>query len=116
MTVRQRSDLTLLDGHGLLRWLIWPRRAKDDEDERPSKRFRPKPRPKSRHPGVYRIEVDNEVGRFHGDGARLFWSSSRVILILSFPALVDPACGPHDRRIRSAVDGRAPPSRRSSRP
>jgi len=72
-------------GMGLLRWLIWPRRAKDDEDERPSKRFRPKPRPKSRHPGVYRIEVDNEVGRFHGDGAPFsFWSSSRVILILSF--------------------------------
>jgi len=72
-------------GMGLLRWLLWPRRAKDDEDERPSKRFRPKPRPKSRHPGVYRIEVDNEVGRFHGDGAPFsFWSSSRVILILSF--------------------------------
>jgi len=34
---------------------------------------------------VYRIEVDNEVGRFHGDGAPFsFWSSSRVILILSF--------------------------------
>jgi hypothetical protein len=34
---------------------------------------------------VYRIEVDNEVGRFHGDGLPFsFWSSSRVILILSF--------------------------------
>src|SRR5438034_1264184 len=40
---------------------------------------------RARHPGVYRIEVDNEVGRFHGDGAPFsFWSSSRVILILSF--------------------------------
>jgi len=34
---------------------------------------------------VYRIEVDNEAGRFHSDGAPFsFWSSSRVILILSF--------------------------------
>jgi hypothetical protein len=34
---------------------------------------------------VYRIEVDSEAGRFHGDGpAFSFWSSSRVILILSF--------------------------------
>jgi len=34
---------------------------------------------------VYRIEVDNEAGRFHREGPPFsFWSSSRVILILSF--------------------------------
>src|SRR5205807_780068 len=72
-------------GMGLLRWLLWPRRPKDDEDDRPSRRSRGRPRPRAPHPGVYRIEVDNEVGRFHGDGAPFsFWSSSRVILILSF--------------------------------
>src|SRR6266480_1618125 len=72
-------------GMGLLRWLLWPRRPKDDEDDRPSRRSRGRPRPRAHHPGVYRIEVDNEVGRFHGDGAAFsFWSSSRVILILSF--------------------------------
>src|SRR5438309_1815114 len=72
-------------GMGLLRWLLWPRRPKDDEDDRPSRRSRGRPRPRAHRPGVYRIEVDNEVGRFHGDGAAFsFWSSSRVILILSF--------------------------------
>ena len=70
---------------GLLRWLLWPRRPKDDRDEPPSRRSRGKPRPRAHHPGVYRIEVDNEAGRFHSDGAPFsFWSSSRVILILSF--------------------------------
>src|SRR6184192_1651229 len=72
-------------GMGLLRWLLWPRRPKDDEDDRPSRRSRGRPRPRAHHPGVYRIEVDNEVGRFHGDGTPFsFWSSSRIILILSF--------------------------------
>src|SRR5712691_1062655 len=72
-------------GMGLLRWLLWPRRPKGDRDETPSKRFRGKPKPRAHHPGVYRIEVDNEVGRFHSDGPPFsFWSSSRVILILSF--------------------------------
>src|SRR5437773_3218060 len=72
-------------GMGLLRWLLWPRRPKDDEDDRPSRRSRGRPRPRAHHPGVYRIEVDNEVGRFHGDGPPFsFWSSSRVIMILSF--------------------------------
>src|SRR6266704_3767216 len=72
-------------GMGLLRWLLWPRRPKNDEDDRPSRRSRGRPRPGAHHPGVYRIEVDNEAGRFHRDGPPFsFWSSSRVILILSF--------------------------------
>src|SRR5467141_2146182 len=73
-------------GMGLLRWLVWPRRAKDpEEDEAPRRRARGKSRAQAHRPGVYRIEVDNEVGRFHGDGPPFsFWSSSRIILILSF--------------------------------
>src|SRR5207247_7360297 len=74
-------------GMGLLRWLLWPRRPKYEEDEPPRRRSRSQPRrrPQSHRPGVYRIEVDGEAGRFHGDGAPFsFWSSSRIILILSF--------------------------------
>src|SRR6059036_3813725 len=72
-------------GMGLLRWLLWPRRAKDRDEEPPRRRRTGTPRSRSHQPGVYRIEVDNEAGRFHGDGPPFsFWSSSRVILILSF--------------------------------
>src|SRR5256885_5947564 len=73
-------------GMGLLRWLLWPRRARDiEEDEPPRRRRKTKPRTRSHSPGVYRIEVDGEAGRFHRDGPPFsFWSSSRVILILSF--------------------------------
>jgi len=71
---------------GLLRWLLWPRRSRDiEEDETPRRRRKPKARTRSNTPGVYRIEVDGEAGRFHRDGPPFsFWSSSRVILILSF--------------------------------
>ena len=73
-------------GMGLLRWLLWPRRGREgEEDEPPRGRHNAKAKGKAHHPGVYRIEVDNEVGRFRGDGPPFsFWSSSRVILILSF--------------------------------
>lgn len=70
---------------GLLRWLLWPRRRKDEDDEPPRRRRTGSSKSRSHQPGVYRIEVDNEAGRFHGDGPPFsFWSSSRVILILSF--------------------------------
>jgi len=56
-----------------------------EEDEPPRRRRKTKPRARSHTPGVYRIEVDGEAGRFHRDGPPFsFWSSSRVILILSF--------------------------------
>src|SRR5437899_11017959 len=73
-------------GMGLLRWLLWPRRARDEEeDEPPRRRRKTKTRVRSHTPGVYRIDVDNEAGRFHREGPPFsFWSSSRVILILSF--------------------------------
>jgi hypothetical protein len=84
----ESSDRGLTDlsgmGMGLLRWLLWPRRAKDEE-EPPRRRRSGSSRGRAHQPGVYRIEVDNEAGRFHGDGPPFsFWSSSRVILILSF--------------------------------
>ncbi|HKW43571.1 MAG TPA: hypothetical protein VJP06_05220, partial [Thermoplasmata archaeon] len=72
---------------GLLRWVLWPLRARDkEEDDRPrSMRAANRKKKSSHHPGVYRIEVDGEAGRFHGDGPPFsFWSSSRIILILSF--------------------------------
>src|SRR5947208_7033529 len=84
-------------GMGLLRWLLWPRRSKYEEDEPPRRRSRgqPRRRPQPHHPGVYRIEVDGEAGRFHGDGAPFsFWSSSRIILILSFLLWWIPPAGP----------------------
>ena len=74
-------------GMGLLRWVLWPLRARDkEEDDRPrSMRAANRKKKSSHHPGVYRIEVDGEAGRFHGDGPPFsFWSSSRIILILSF--------------------------------
>src|SRR2546428_560523 len=78
---------------GFLRCLLWPRRAKDTDEEAPRRRRTGKPRSRSHQPGVYRIEVDNEAGRFHGDGPPFsFLSSSRVILIPSFLLLwVQPA-------------------------
>src|SRR5438552_2346588 len=84
-------------GMGLLRWLLWPRRPKYEEDEPPRRRSRSQPRrrPQSHRPGVYRSEVDGEAGRFHGDGAPVsFWSSSRIILILSFLLWWIPPAGP----------------------
>lgn len=69
----------------LLRWLIWPRREREPEDDSPRRRRRNAPRRRSHRPGVYPVEVDSEAHRFHGDGpAFSFWSSSRVILILAF--------------------------------
>src|SRR3989440_5708094 len=73
-------------GLGMLGWLHRPRRARErEEQERPRRRRKTKARVRSHTPGVYRIEVDNEAGRFHREGPPFsFWSSSRVILILSF--------------------------------
>jgi hypothetical protein len=69
----------------ILRWLVWPRPEREWNDREPRRRPRDRPVRRSRSPGVYRIEVDGEAGRFHGDGPPFsFWSSSRVILILSF--------------------------------
>lgn len=71
---------------GLLRWLLWPRRAEEVEEEPHRGRYKSRGEGKKGHqPGVYRIEVDSEAGRFRGDGPPFsFWASSRIILILSF--------------------------------
>lgn len=74
---------------GLLRWVLWPLRGRDKEEDEPPRSMRTakgrRKSSRSSHPGVYRIEVDGEAGRFHGDGPPFsFWSSSRIILILSF--------------------------------
>jgi len=77
-------------GMGVFRWIlrlllaiVWPRRRKKyDEDEEPHRR-RSRSHRGSSHPGLFRIEVDNEIGRYHEGPAFSFWSSSRIILILS---------------------------------
>src|SRR5204863_10114451 len=72
-------------GMGLLRWLLWPRRPKYEEDEPPRRRSRSQPRrrPQSHRPGVYRIEVEGEAGRFHGAGAPFpYWSSPGITVTL----------------------------------
>src|SRR3989442_14427825 len=70
----------------LLRGFLGPRRPGDGEAHTPPRgRRNTKARARSHTPGVSRIEVDNEAGRFHREGPPFsFWSSSRVILILSF--------------------------------
>lgn len=74
-------------GMGLLRWLLWPLRSdkREEEDEPPRRKQKGRGKRTAHAPGVYRIEVDGEASRFHGDGPPFsFWSSSRIILILSF--------------------------------
>src|SRR2546426_7636447 len=87
-TTRQRNVRCALlgMGMGLLRWLLWPRRARDEEEDEPARGGRKtKTGAESHTPGVYGMGVENEAGRFHGEGPPFsFWSSSRVILILSF--------------------------------
>src|SRR3989441_9083253 len=73
-------------GMGLPRCFLGPGRAGEGGEANPPRRRRKtQTRVRSHTPGVYRIEVDNEAGRFHREGPPFsFWSSSRVILILSF--------------------------------
>lgn len=68
---------------GLLRWLLWPRRSKhdDEEDDAPPRKHKGR----NASPSTYRIEVDGEARHMRGEGPPFsFWSSSRVILILAF--------------------------------
>lgn len=66
---------------GLLRWLLWPRRRRDPEEDPED---RPRRHRSQAQPGVYRIEVDNEIGRLRHAGPPFsFWASARIILILS---------------------------------
>lgn len=66
-------------GMGLFRWMfswLWRRDPQPKADARATR--------KRDHPGVYRIEVDQEAGRLQGERAPFsFWSSARIILLLS---------------------------------
>ena len=73
---------------GVLRWLLRSHRSKDeaeDEQERAEEWKRGK-RARGHHPpNAYRIEVDGESRAMRGEGPPFsFWSSARIILILSF--------------------------------
>lgn len=72
---------------GVLRWIFGRHRSEDEEDEdredawsRGKKGRRP-----AREPAGYRIQVDGDSHGMRGEGPPFsFWSSARVILILSF--------------------------------
>jgi hypothetical protein len=71
---------------GVLRWIFGSHRSEDDEEDpedgwkKGKKSRRPAP-----HSGGYRIEMDGESKSMRGEGPPFsFWSSARVILILSF--------------------------------
>ncbi len=72
---------------GVLRWIFGRHRSEDEEDEDSDdgwKRGKKNRRP-SHEPGAYRIHVDGESRSMRGEGPPFsFWSSARVILILSF--------------------------------
>ncbi|MGQ0796570.1 MAG: hypothetical protein ACT4OI_01705 [Methanobacteriota archaeon] len=75
----------------LFLWFLWParrrrRREEPDEDDgpRPGRgRGHRRSARRTANSNTFRIEVDNEIGRFHDGPAFSFWSSSRIILILS---------------------------------
>src|SRR5574340_963715 len=74
-------------GMGVLRWLFGSHRSRDDDDdeEREAKWKGKKSHAQRGSPNTYRVEVDGESRSMHGDGPPFsFWSSARVILILSF--------------------------------
>jgi len=74
-------------GMGVLRWLFGFHRAKDDEeDAEPKGEWKDKPHRSGRgNPNAYRIQVDGESQHMRGEAPPFsFWSSARIILILSF--------------------------------
>ena len=72
---------------GIVRWLFGSHRSEDDEErEDPKDEWKAKRSRKDHsNPNAYRIEVDGESRQMRGEGPPFsFWSSARVILILSF--------------------------------
>ena len=68
-------------GMGLFRWLLSPlwRRDRDWEPKHHARGTR-----RGGHRGAYQVEVDGEAERLHGERMPFsFWSSARIILILS---------------------------------
>ncbi len=71
---------------GVLRWIFGSHRSEEDDDE-PADEWKrgKKTRPPARDPGSYRVQVDGESRGMRGEGPPFsFWSSARIILILSF--------------------------------
>lgn len=74
-------------GMGVVRWLFGFHRPKDDEeDDDPKGEWKGKSHRSSRgNPNAYRVQVDGESQHMRGEGPPFsFWSSARIILILSF--------------------------------
>src|SRR5512136_989644 len=74
-------------GMGVLRWLFGSHRSDDEgeEEEREDAWKGKRSRKNPSNPNAYRIEVDGESRQMRGEGPPFsFWSSARVILILSF--------------------------------
>ncbi len=101
-------------GMGVLRWLLGSHRSEDDdEEEEPKGAWKGKsPRQGRGNPNAYRIQVDGESQRMRGEGPPFsFWSSARVILILSFLLWWIQPAGPMiagyvgGRRSGSAIKG-----------
>ena len=71
---------------GVLRWLLGSHRSDDEDDEEREDAWKEKRSRKGRaNPNAYRIEVDGESRQMRGEGSPFsFWSSARIILILSF--------------------------------
>ncbi len=72
---------------GVLRGLFGSHRSNDEEDdeERADAWKGKRSRKTASNPNAYRIEVDGESRAMRGEGAPFsFWSSARIILILSF--------------------------------
>ncbi len=102
---------------GVLRWLLGSNRSdEDDEEERAEKWKRSKQGKRSRRdepePGSYRIHIDGESKSMRGEGPPFsFWSSARIILILSFLLWWIQPAGPMiagyvgGRRSGSAIKG-----------
>ena len=71
---------------GVLRWIFGSRRSDEEDEEDPprGKRSRGRGRPEP-DPGRYRIHVVGESYQMKNEGPPFsFWSSARIILILSF--------------------------------
>ncbi len=73
---------------GVLRWLFGSRPSEEDDEEERKGRWKHEPSGRGRgsgNPNKYRIEVDGESRQMKGEGPPFsFWSSARIILILSF--------------------------------
>ncbi len=71
---------------GVLRWLLGSHRSERDDDEEEREDEWNGKRSRNRgNPNAYRIHVDGESQAMRGDGPPFsFWSSARIILILSF--------------------------------